>query len=90
MRHHLEKAALYAGDSNHGFSRGQMQAMSAAGMLSADLGKQVQIVTAATVEKYLDLFRHLPRLERSANFEKAACTALIGLPDFGVGRWDLF
>ncbi len=37
MRHHLEQASLYAGESSHGFRRGQMQALSAAGMPSADI-----------------------------------------------------
>lgn len=41
MRHHLEQAALYAGESSHGFRRG---------MPCADIGKKVQINTAATVE----------------------------------------
>ena len=50
MTHHLEQAALYAGESSHGFRRGQMQALSAAGMAPADIGKKVQIKTAATVE----------------------------------------
>jgi len=70
MRHHLEQAALYAGESSHGFRRGQMQALAAAGMPSADIGKKVQINTATTVEKYLDVSRHLPRLERSANLKR--------------------
>ncbi len=48
MRHRLEQAALYAGESSHGFRRGQMQALSAAGMPSADIGKKVQSNTAAT------------------------------------------
>ena len=47
-----------------------MQALSAAGMAPADIGKKVQINTAATVEKYLYLSRHLPRLERSANLKR--------------------
>ncbi len=70
MRHHLEQAALYAGESSHGFRRAQMQALSAAGMTPADIGKKVQINTSTTVEKYLDLSRHLPRLERSANLKR--------------------
>ena len=70
MRHHLGQAALYAGESSHGFRRGQMQALSAAGVAPADIGKKVQINTAATVEKYLHLSRHLPRLERSANLKR--------------------
>jgi len=45
MRHHLEQAALYAGESSHGFRRGQMQALPAAGMPSADIGKKVQMFT---------------------------------------------
>ena len=40
------------------------------GMPSADIGKKVQINTAATVEKYLDPSRHLPRLDRSANLKR--------------------
>jgi len=70
MRHHLEQAALYAGESSHGFRKGQMQALSAAGIPSADIGKKAQINTVATVEKYLDPSRHLPRLERSANLKR--------------------
>ena len=70
MRHHLEHAALYAGECNHGFRRGHMQALSTAGMASADISKKVQINTAATVEKYLDLSRHLPPLETSATMKR--------------------
>ena len=70
MRHHLERAAMYAAESNHGFKRGHMQALSTAGMPPADIGKKVQINTATTVEKYLDPSRHLPRLERSANLKR--------------------
>ena len=64
MRHHLEQAGLYAGESNHGFRRGSMQALAAAGMASADMGQKVQINTAITVAKNLDLTRHEPRLDR--------------------------
>ena len=32
MRHHYEQAALHAGEGHHGFRRGQMKALSAAGM----------------------------------------------------------
>ena len=70
MRHHLEQAALYAGESSHGFKRGQTQALSSADMPSADIGKKVQIITAATVEKHLDVSRHLPRSEQSANLKR--------------------
>lgn len=63
MRHHLEQAALYAGNSNHGFRRGQMQTLSTAGMPSADIGKKVQVNTAAIFERYIDPSRHLPQLE---------------------------
>ena len=70
MRHRLEQAALYAGESSHGFRRGQMQALLAAGMPSADIGKKVQSNTAATVEKHLGVSWHLPRLQRSANLKR--------------------
>ena len=70
MNHHLKQAGLYAGESNHGFRRGSMQALAAAGMGVADIGKKVQINTSATVAKYLDPSRHLPRLER---LEKHGC-----------------
>ena len=56
--HHLEQADLYAGENNHGFRRGSMQALAAAGMASADIGQKVQINTAITVAKYLDFTRH--------------------------------
>jgi len=74
MRHHLEQADLYAGESNHGFRRGSMQALAAAGMASTDIGKKVQINTAVTVAKYLDPSRHLPRLERLERHKRShAC-----------------
>ena len=44
--------------------RGQMQSMAAAGMCNADIGKKVQINTAAIVDRYLDPTRHIPRLDR--------------------------
>ena len=40
-----------------------MQALAAAGMDAADIGKKVQINTSVTVAKYLDPYR-LDRLER--------------------------
>jgi len=74
IRQHLEQSALYAGESNHGFRRGQMQSLSAAGMPNTDIGKKVQIHTAVTVEKYLDPSRHVPRLERLARHKRShAC-----------------
>ena len=66
VKHHLEQAVLYAGESSHGFKRGHMQFLSAAGMNNADIGQKVQIKTAAIIDRYLDPARHLPRLDRMA------------------------
>lgn len=41
-----------------------MQALAAAGMGVADIGKKVQLNASATVAKYLDPGRHSPGLER--------------------------
>ena len=61
-KHHLQQASLYAGESCHGFRRGQMQSMAAAGMSNVDIGQKVQINTVEVVDRYLDLTRHYPRL----------------------------
>lgn len=71
LRQHLEHAGLYAGESNHGFRRGQMQSMANTGANSAEIGQRVQIKTAAIVDRYLDTCRHLPRLDRLANNKRS-------------------
>jgi len=61
---HLEQSGLYGGESNHGFRRGQLQATTAAGATSVEVGLKGQIKTPATIDRYTDNFRHVPRLER--------------------------
>ena len=43
VKQHLETAALYAGESNHGFRRGHIQADAAAGLSTSQIGLQAQI-----------------------------------------------
>ena len=64
LKQHLEASGLYAGESNHGFRRGQIQSMAAQGMTRAQIGEIVQIKTASIVDLYADVTRHVPRLQR--------------------------
>ena len=64
VKQHLETARLYAGESNHGFRRGHIQADAAAGVSTSQIGLQAQIKTSAIVELYKNPIRHLPRAER--------------------------
>ena len=66
-KHHLQQASLSAGKSCHGFRRGRMQSMAAAGMSNVDIGHKVQINTVEIVDRYLDLTRHFPRLHGLAS-----------------------
>ncbi len=63
----LESAGLSAGESNHGFRRGQIQDLLAAGVSKPQIGEVVQlylqIKTASVLEKYADVSRHMPRLQ---------------------------
>ena len=61
---HLQDAGLYEGESNHGFRRGQIQSMIAAGLERTAISQVTQIKTASVVDLYADLHRHVPRLER--------------------------
>jgi len=61
---HLESVGLYAGESNHGFRHGQIQNLVAAGTSKPQIGEAVQIKTASVLEKYADVSRHIPRLQR--------------------------
>ena len=63
LNKHLESAGLYAGESNHGFRRGQIQNLVAAGTSKPQIGEAVQIKTASVLEKYADVSRHMPRLQ---------------------------
>ncbi len=51
-------AGLYAGESNHGFRRGQIQNLVAAGTSHPQIGEAVQIKTASVLEKHADVSRH--------------------------------
>ena len=64
VKQHLESAALYAGESNHGFRRGHIQADAAAGLSNSQIGLQAQIKTDTIVELYKNPIRHLPRADR--------------------------
>jgi len=55
---------MYAGESNHGFRRGQIQDLVAVGVSKPQIGEAVQIKTASVLEKYADVSRHIPRLQR--------------------------
>ena len=61
---HLQDAGVYAGESNHGFRRGQIQRMVANGMTKTAIGDATQIKTLSIVDLYADVSRHIPRLER--------------------------
>ena len=61
---HIQDAQLYAGESNHGFRRGQIQGMVAAGMDRSSISQATQIRTLSVVDLYADLSRHVPRLHR--------------------------
>ena len=63
LNKHLESAGLYAGESNHALRRGQIRNLLAAGT-SKQIGEAVQIKTASVLEKYADVSRHIPRLQR--------------------------
>ena len=58
VKQHLETARLYAGESNHGFRRGHIQADAAAGVSTSQIGLQAQIETSAIVELYKNPIRH--------------------------------
>ena len=64
VKQHLQTAALYAGESNHGFRRGHIQADAAAGLSSSQISLQAQIKTDATAELYKNPIRHIPRVDR--------------------------
>ena len=64
LNKHLQDAGVYAGESNHGFRRGQIQRMVANGMSKAAIGEATQIKTLSIVDLYADVSRHIPRLER--------------------------
>ena len=64
LKKHLHDAELYAGESNHGFRRGQIQSMVSSGMDRTSIGQAIQIKTLSIVDIYADLNRHVPRLER--------------------------
>ena len=64
LKQHLEAAGLYAGESNHGFRREQIQGMAAQGISRQQVGEAVQIKTASVVDLYADVSRHVPRLQR--------------------------
>ncbi len=55
---------MYAGESIHGFRCGQIQDLVAAGTSKPQIGEAVQIKTASVLEKYADVSRHIPRLQR--------------------------
>ena len=55
IKHHLECATLYAGESNHGFRRGHIQADAASELSTADIGLQAQIKTSSVVESATEL-----------------------------------
>lgn len=55
---------MYAGESNHGFRRGQIQDLVAVGVSKPQIGEAVQIKTASVLEKYADVSRHIRRLQR--------------------------
>ena len=64
LNKHLESAKMYAGESNHGFRRGQIQDLVAVGVSKPQIGEAVQIKTASVLEKYADVSRHIRRLQR--------------------------
>ena len=63
----LESAGLSAGESNHGFRRGQIQDLLAAGVSKPQIGEVVQlylqIKTASVLEKYADVSRRVSHLQ---------------------------
>ena len=69
---HLQDAELYAGESNHGFRRGQIQNMVASGMARPAISQATQIKTLSVVDLYADLSRHIPRLERLHMHKRSA------------------
>jgi len=64
LQKHLCDAELYAGESNHGFRRGQIQSMVASGMDRPAISQATQIKTLSVIDIYADLTRHIPRFER--------------------------
>ena len=68
---------MYAGESNHGGGRGQMQALSAAGMPSADIDKKVTINTIGTVERYQRFFQAPATIRKISQSQKVACTDML-------------
>ena len=64
LNKHLESAGLYAGESNYGFRRGQIHDLVAAGVSKPQIGEAVQIKTASGLEKYVDVSRLVPHLQR--------------------------
>ena len=75
LNKHLEAAGLYAGESNHGFRRGQIQGMASQGMTKPQIGEAVQIKTMSIVELYADVTRHQPRLQRLSKRKHAALSS---------------
>jgi len=52
LNKHLESAKMYAGESNHGFRRGQFQDLVAGyGISKPQIGEAVQIKPASVLEK---------------------------------------
>lgn len=58
LQKHLQDAAMYEGESNHGYRRGRMQHCAAEGMEKDSISQMAQIKTAATRDLYLDKTRH--------------------------------
>ncbi len=59
LNKYLEAAELYAGERHHGFRRGQIQDLVAAGVAKPQIGEVIQIKTAGVLEKYADASRHI-------------------------------
>ncbi|KAL0018826.1 hypothetical protein WJX77_004908 [Trebouxia sp. C0004] len=78
LNKHLESAGLYAGESDHGFRRGQIQDLVAIAVPKMQIGEAVQIKTTSVLEKYADA-RHIPRLQRLGKRKASQTQAMQGL-----------
>ncbi|KXZ45895.1 hypothetical protein GPECTOR_49g479 [Gonium pectorale] len=61
VHRHLRDAELYAGETNHSFRRGALQAAAADGLGTAELMRLGQIRSPGILARYLDRVRHIGR-----------------------------